>query len=231
MANCVPLKITAHLLDGRVNSASGLIMFDAILYHAWFAKYEPQVLEGIYDYSKAKFIGLPLRRLEGNRWAASKGIYQEVLQEIENYNKRPDFFAGDKIDYLADTKGQISGSVGKYRAYRIPQLIRTVKDNKIVFYAVGNKPKIEDLLSYMTAVGKKPAIGFGVVTKWEVEEIDEDYTTEHPDYGLMRPIPVEEAEKKYSCPVMLHGVKPPYWKSKNAKLCYVPIGRSNNNDI
>ena len=53
-------------------------------------------------------------------------------------------------------------------------------------------------------------MGFGMVQKWVVENFDEDYTTEHPVYGLMRPIEVENAEKKYDCPIMRYGVKPPY---------------------
>lgn len=84
-------------------------------------------------------------------------------------------------------------------------------------------------MSYIPAVGKKPAMGWGIVTRWEVEEIEENYATWHPEYGLMRPIAIEEANEvpelvgnKY--PAMMYGVKPPYWKSKNMRLCYVPIG-------
>ena len=59
---CTPLKITAILEDGRLNSADGIIMLDAILYHAWFLKFAPQVLEGIYDESQVGYIGLPLKQ-------------------------------------------------------------------------------------------------------------------------------------------------------------------------
>ena len=75
----------------------------------------------------------------------------------------------------------------------------------------------------MVGVGKKTAMGFGFVSKWKVEEIDEDYTTEHPVYGLMCPIEVDKADKKYSNPIMEYAVKPPYWKAKNMRLCYVPV--------
>lgn len=222
-SKCVPLKITATLLDGRFSSADGIIMFDSILYHAWYIKHAPQVLEGIYDHQQIGHVGLPLKQLEGNRWAASKGVYEEIETQIEYYNKRPDFFAGDKIDYLDMDKGLISDSVGLYRAYRNPQLIRTVKDGIITFFAVGHKNEVEELLNLMVGVGKKTAMGFGFVSEWKVEEIDEDYTTEHPVYGLMRPIEVDKADKKYSNPIMEYAVKPPYWKAKNMRLCYVPV--------
>lgn len=219
---CTPLKITAILVDGRINCANGLIMLDSVLYHAWFIKYAPEVLCGIYK-PNPPYIGLPLKQLPDNRWAASRGIYEEVGQTIEYYNKRPDFFASDKIDYLAENKGIIDDKAGKYRAYRQPQLIRTVKDNKIVFYAIGHKNEVQELLDLMVSMGKKGSMGYGFVQEWIVEDCDEDYTTEHPEYGLMRPIEVEKAEKTYPYPVMQYAIRPPYWKQKNMRLCYVPI--------
>ena len=150
--------------------------------------------------------------------------FQEIDKIVEHYNKRPDFFAGDKLDYLDMDKGIISDSVGLYRAYRNPQLIRTVKDGILTFYAVGKKDKIEELLSLMIGVGKKTAMGFGIVDRWDVEEIEEDYTTEHPKYGLMRPIEVEKADKTYDYPIMDYAIRPPYWKTINQRLCYVPVG-------
>lgn len=221
-SKCVPLKIIAHLVDGRFNSSDGIIMLDAILYHAWYLKHAPHVLEGLYNVEQISYVGLPLKQLENNRWAASKGVYKEIANQIEYYNKRPDFFAGDKIDYLDMDKGLISDSVGLYRAYRNPQLIRTVKDGIITFFAVGHKKEIQELLNLMIGVGKKISMGFGIVSKWDVEEIEEDYTTEHPIYGLMRPIEVDKSDKAYSSPIMEYAIKPPYWKAANRRLCYVP---------
>ncbi len=228
---CVPLKITAVLEDGRINSADGVMMFDSILYHAWFLKYLPEVFQDQLSESYDGHIGLPLRQLSGGRYEASRGVFSEIGQAIEHYNKRPDFFASDKIKFLKNDKGIISDSIGEYRAYRVPQLIRTVKDGIVEFFAVGHKAEVEELLSYIPAIGKKPSMGWGRVVRWEVEEIAENYATWHPDFGLMRPIELEEADaipelmaNKGKYPVMPYGVKPPYWKKKNHRLCYVPIG-------
>lgn len=218
-----PIKITIHLADGRLNSADGIIMFDAILYHAWFAKHAPHVLDGNGDDNYDGYTGLPLRQLPGNRWAASKGIYTELSQEIEHINKRPDFFAPPKSDYLNMDKGIISDSVGLYRAYRIPAVIRTVKDGLVTFWAMGHKNEVSDLLSYIPALGKKPAAGYGIIDDYTVEDCDEDYSLMHPDYGLMRPEPVEGGPEYKGCPIINYGIKPPYWKPKNMRLCYVPI--------
>ena len=221
-----PLKITAYMLDGRINSSDGVMMFDSILYHAWFYKYAPQVFDGQKDENFHKHIGLPLEKTKDYRYCASRGIYDEIGKTVEHINKRPNFFNADKIDKLNVEKGIICDSAGEYRAYRIPQVIRTIKDGKIDFYVVGNPEKIMDLLNRMQAVGKKPVCGYGIVKKWEVEEIENDYTLIHPKYGLMRPVEVgglEDDGSFSSYPIMQYAIKPPYWKQKNMRLCYVPI--------
>lgn len=242
-----PLKVTAKLIDGRINSMDGIIMFDSILYHAWFMKYAPSILEngGIENLSEFEnipdeelptgitrrdgkifiAIGLPLRK-ENEIYYSSMGIYKQISEKIEYWNKRPDFFAADKMDYINIDKGIISDSVGTYRAYRTPVVIRTIKDNIIDFYCVGSKEKIIDLLSYIPAIGKKPAMGWGIVSDWSVEDIDEDYSQIHPQYGIMRPTPVNQI-KLDDYKIMEYAVKPPYWKKCNKRMCYIPMPGGN----
>lgn len=222
-----PLKITAHLADGRLNSADGVVMLDSILYHAWFWKHHPEVLQGLGSAQYEGYTGLPLRQLPGNRWAASRGVYEEIGQTVEHINKRPNFFNGDKIDRLDMDKGLISDSVGQYRAYRIPSVIRTIKDGLITFWAMGHKDEVQALLDAIPAVGKKCAAGYGLVDQWNVEDCEVDYSLWHPEHGLMRPVEVDSSEvgglNLSDYPIMQYGVKPPYWKAKNMRLCYVPI--------
>jgi len=219
-----PIRIDIRLHDGRLNSADGIVMFDAILYHAWFCKHAPHVLDGNGGDDYSGYTGLPLRQLPGNRWAASKGIYTEISQTVEHINKRPDFFAPGKTESLDMDKGIISDSVGLYRAYRIPAVIRTIRDGLITFWAMGHKDEVEDLLSYIPAVGKKPTAGYGIIDSYTVSDCDEDYSLWHPDHGLMRPVPVEDG-KYEGYPIIKYGVKPPYWKPKNMRTCYVPVNR------
>ncbi len=222
-----PIKVTAHLADGRLNSADGIVMLDSILYHAWFWKHKPEVLQGMGTVEYDGYTGLPLRQLPGNRWAASRGIYEEIGQAVEHINKRPNFFNADKISRLDMEKGLISDSVGQYRAYRIPNVIRTIKDGKITFWAMGHADEVKALLDCIPAVGKKYAAGYGIVADWAVEECEEDYSLWHPEYGLMRTVELGSPELQTLClegyPIMQYGIKPPYWKTKNLRLCYVPI--------
>lgn len=171
-----------------------------------------------------------MRQLPDNRWAASRGIFKTEGKNIEYINRRPNFFDADKIGHLDMETGIISDSVGVYRAYRIPRVVSTVSD--IEFYAMGDKAKVQDLLTEIPAVGKKPAVGYGFIAEWSVENCDEDYSLWHPEYGLMRPVVVGSDEAKgldlSTYPVMQYGIKPPYWKPCNMRLCHVPIATAEN---
>lgn len=216
-----PFKVTCKLLDGRINSADGFIFLDSILYHAWFLKYAPDVIQGTaYETDKIKYFGLPLRQLPNNRYAASCGFYTQYAGNIEYWNKRPDW---DKnMNSLADTKGKVKTSVGTMRAYRMPQVIRTISD--IEFYGYGTIDKVKELLDYIPAVGKKPSAGWGAVKEWIVEPFEEDWSTWSSKHGLMRPIPVGEDIGHDLSGYMIRdcAVRPPAWKSGNQVTCYVP---------
>lgn len=217
-----PFKVTCKLVDGRINSADGLLYLDAILYHAWFLKYAPEVFDGTCkkeEHPNWRFkFGLPLTRLSDNRYAASCGFYNQYKQTIEYWNKRLDFTNANNNKYL-DAKGKIDTSAGQMKAYHFPQVIRIISD--IEFYGVGTITKIKDLLSYIPAVGKKPASGWGMVKEWIVEPFSEDWSTDGK-YGLMRPMPVDEYKTDKNYRIMQHNLVPPYWKNFNMKLCYIP---------
>lgn len=215
-----PIKVTAKLYDGRVNSPDGLFFLDSILYHAWFRKHAPEVLAGTArEPAGALHFGLPLRQLPGGRYAASCGFYEQYSANIEYWNKRPDFM-GRNAGYL-EAKGKIDTGCGELKAYHFPQVIRTIGD--VEFYAYGNPDKVRELLGYIDAIGKKPAAGWGRVREWIVEDFPEDWSTEG-EYGLMRPMPVEEYQPPDGRMYRIGecAVKPPAWKACNQVICYIP---------
>lgn len=217
-----PFRVICKLLDGRINSTDGLLFLDAILYHGWFAKHAPAVLTGERRIENAGYFGLPLVQLRNNRWAASCGFYRQHDVTVEYWTKKPNFggVLGDKYFDLSSGTGKINVQSGQQRAYRTPNVIRVVSD--IEFYGHGKIDGVRDLLSYVPAVGKKPAEGWGMVHEWIVEPIDEDYTTQGP-YGLMRPMPIAEWEcKQQQVEIRMCGIRPPYWKACNQEVCYMP---------
>ncbi len=207
------------LVDGRVNTADGLFFLDCILYHAWFLKYAPKVLTGEQHEADVKHFGLPLRQLPGNRYAASCGFYADYGVTIEYWNKRPDWDI--RMGYL-DAKGKIGTSSGTMRAYRMPQVIHLLSD--IEFYGYGTIDKIRELLSYIPAVGKKPAAGWGAVREWVVEPWPDDWSTWSDKYGLMRPIPIGEDIGHDLIGYIIRdcAIRPPAWKPYNQTTCRIP---------
>lgn len=214
-----PFRVVCKLLDGRVNSADGLFFLDSILYHAWFLKYAPKVITGELHDDEPKGFGLPLRQLPGYRYAASVGFYKEHDVRIEYWNKRPDW---ERWEGYLDGGGKFTTGSGTMRAYRTPQIIRTVGD--IEFYGYGTIKKVKELLSYIPAIGKKPAAGWGIVKEWIVEPWPEDWSTWSDKYGLMRPIPVgEDIGHDLSGYIVRDcAIRPPAWKACNQTPCYIP---------
>jgi hypothetical protein len=213
-----PFKVTCKLTDGRVNTADGLLFLDSILYHAWFLKYAPKVITGEQQEKEAGHFGLPLRQLPNNRYAASCGFYKDYGTHIEYWNKRP---AWDRRAEYLDAHGKMNASAGTMRAYRMPQIIHLLSD--IEFYGYGTVEKVQELLNYIPAVGKKPAEGWGTVKEWIIESWPEDWST-WGKYGLMRPMPIEEdiGHDLSSYVIRDCAIRPPAWKARNQMTCYVP---------
>jgi len=216
-----PFRVTCTLLDGRLNSADGLLYLDSILYHAWFVKYAPHVLEGLSIDDHPPHFGLPLRQLDDGRYAASCGFYTQYEQDVEYWTKKPNFTDAGVDDYLDTGKAaKINTGAGEFRAYRVPCIIRLV--GPIEFYGYGTIDKIAELLSGIASIGKKPAMGWGAVVEWNVEPWPDDWSTYSPKYGLMRPMPIDEGEQDEKYVIRDCAVKPPSWKIGNWKTCYVP---------
>ena len=214
-----PLHVVCKLLDGRVFSTDGLFFLDSILYHAWFMKYDPDVLKGTKSAENPKHFGLPLRQLDNNRYAASMGFFKNYGVSIEYWNKHPRW---DKRHKYLDDKGTINAASGRLRAYRMPCVIRHI--GEIHFWAYGTIDKVKDLLAYIPAVGKKPAAGWGTVKEWVVEPWHEDWSTWSPEHGLMRPIPIDEGigHDLQSYKIQDIAIRPPAWKAINQATCWIP---------
>lgn len=80
-----------------------------------------------------------------------------------------------------------------------------------VAFCVGDKARVEELLSFVTHIGKKHQRGSGVVLEYKVVEVEEN------DFWLDRNIPltmknVASVDHK---PCSNVGVRPPYWLNKN----------------
>lgn len=216
-----PLKITAHLVDGRINSKDGLLSLDSILYYAWFRRWHPEKLLGTLKLDDL-LIGLPLPKDQHGLYQASVGFYHQYTQTTEYWNREPNWERG--YPYLAKTTGKINPSVGVQRAYHTAETIRVISDP--VFYCRGKIKKISYYLSLVKAIGKKSSAGWGRVKSWSVEPVADDWSLWSPKYGLMRPWPTkyqsELGHDLTSYFVDQTAIRPPGWRYRNQALCYIP---------
>lgn len=217
------LKITARLLDGRVNSNDGLFNLDSILAYAWMLENHPdELINNSLKLDNLIEPELPLARDKDNRWKVSLGFYKQYAEKVEYWHKKPnDFDAAFYVDFNG-RRGKIDTQKGEYKAYRMPQLIRIISN--IEFYTVGDPDEVKRLLGYVTNIGKKGSQGYGYVKEWIIEEVEDDYTDIGP-YGIMRTKPFTGSElpndgQTYQIRKMR--LKPPYHLHIDRVPCIIP---------
>lgn len=116
-------------------------------------------------------------------------------------------------------------SAGACKSYRIPHEVKFVMGDQIVWYATGDAAATRELLSYVTHLGRRRAVGRGAVREWTVDAVaPEDAWEGFPvarDGKALRPLPiawpglVEPAE-------ILHTLTFPYWEHAREEPCAVP---------
>lgn len=216
------LKITARLLDGRVNSSDGLFNFDSILAYAWMLENHPdELLNNSLKLDNLIEPKLPLARDENGRWKTSVGFYVQYAETVEYWHKKiNDFDAGIYVDFQGK-RGKIDSQKGEFKAYRMPQLIRIISD--IEFYCVGDPDGIHSLLRFVMNIGKKGSQGYGYVKEWIIEDVEDDYTDIGP-YGIMRtkPFTGELPDDGQTYQIRKMRLKPPYHLHTDRVPCIIP---------
>lgn len=116
------------------------------------------------------------------------------------------------------------------KSYRLPLRVRRI--DKIVWYAVGTRRKVLEMVQDVSSLGKKISVGYGLVSKWEVENLGDVPHRWwplwwHSDAGsvLMRPVP----QRWSDLPSDLIGAKSffgacsdPYWHQDRYQDILIP---------
>ncbi|OPY24775.1 MAG: hypothetical protein A4E26_00129 [Methanobacterium sp. PtaU1.Bin097] len=165
-----------------------------------------------FEEQKHYFLPLPLLILGGLRkyYCCSIGMPENAVKGRFWWRKRSDLKVQQKIRIGA----------GAYKAHNVRH--DTIHTNKLRFLAHGIKSEVEDLLQYISNVGKKRSYGKGEIREWTVETVENE-PEECVIYKgqVLRPIPVTEISSK--SPVITASYYPPYWHQANHVECYVPV--------
>jgi len=113
---------------------------------------------------------------------------------------------------------------GPYKMRYVPERIRLV--DCVCWFVRGDRKEINKLLKSVYAIGKHRNIGYGLVEKWEYEEMESDYSITALRHGkpvLMKTIPYGDGctnvtgyKRSFGAATM------PYWHPENYMEIAVP---------
>jgi CRISPR type IV-associated protein Csf3 len=221
-----PMKITAHMQDGRIATTDGYLPLDSILAAEWMRRNHP---DAYYNASSHMLTNelieaeLPFERRgagESWYWACSFNAIPSSHEYVMHWHKRFDDQLEQYIDFQG-RRGKVDVKSSRHKAYRMPLVVRLFE--RLEWYAVGDADAVRDLCSGVTHIGKKTSQGLGAVDWWEVEPWPEDRSVWGPDGRLMRAIPMDSAlESRDAVRVERYGIRPPYWWNDHQRVCFMP---------
>lgn len=166
-------------------------------------------------------VPLPLawRKLAGiNIWCCSDPIYRVEHTWREFYNKRFE----PRPEYVESSRlRKINHATGPYKSLRKPMTIRRIPS--VTWFALGQRKDLMRFLKQIPSIGALRKQGFGIISDWEVEEVEQDHSVES-DGVLMRTVPLAFAES-LTCRGWRKGYgacRPPYWHPGNYMEVAVP---------
>lgn len=167
---------------------------------------------------------IPLKK---TYFTKDKFFYHCSIGRFQNYSVNTTsihkFFDYSNLKYTKHKK-RYNRSGGIFKMER--KIFPTINCDKIIFWCVGNKEKLTQILSKVQGLGKKVTCGYGSISKIIIDEIKEDYSIFHPEFGLNRPIPkslFQEYKNKIKTITLANvSYKPPNWAKSNHIQCILP---------
>jgi len=134
------------------------------------------------------------------------------------------FFCNEGYQFLNHSKHKFMIVGGDYKQNKKRYPLRNSR--KCYFYCYGDKKEIKILCKNIIGLGKRVSSGNGIVKRFTITSIDKDFSFNHPDFGLNRPIPIIEKEliKNKQLPIANLAYKPPNWIKANHVTCFIPEG-------
>lgn len=123
------------------------------------------------------------------------------------------------IDF-GNSLGLVNTGRGEFKDYAMP--VVAVSAGKVVFFANGDEAEIRRLLGHVVAIGKKRAIGFGMIREWVVERTSKDVSIYMPG-GVSRNVPKRFDERPKRVQWMSYMY--PYWDRTKFAECSIPKWR------
>lgn len=201
------LKITAQLAS-PVISYMGLHL-DAILAYAVVERQTDGEMFVSEDYVR---IELPLAVTWESKagvplWSSTDLLPVGIpIEDVQYFHRRA---IGSRM-----SKKNIRTGTGRHKEKRVP--MPTINVPELVAYAMGDAEQIAELLSGVTAIGKKRA---GRVMAWHIEEVESFSFFDEYDFALC-PVPCE-SRGVMALDAHYVAFSPPYWHSATRAFCWL----------
>lgn len=160
----IPLRITASLdpLGAPLAIPDGYVHIDGLLA---FAVCIRDQIPPIIDESDILPIEIPVQREPGGRFhLASASLPVDWVCHEKRFTQRR--FPVELAPHMTDMK-RVNLSAGAQKNFRIP--LDNGRVGALVWYLLGERQSVTDLLSLITHLGKRRGVGYGKVARWSVE--------------------------------------------------------------
>lgn len=145
------------------------IALDALLMAAWATREDL----GPLSFRDGDTVGIPkdavpLRRSAcGRIYLASVGQQETEQHERRFLNRR---FPIAEAQAMGGPKmKRINVSAGTTKGYRIPMQMTHLRNDSMLWYAIGDVDRVRELVTTIGYLGKKRSVGLGRVASWTVE--------------------------------------------------------------
>lgn len=202
---CSPLCKEAPYLDA--------LLYNELMFKQGLCKSGKKLNRGD-SIDEIKEIRIPLKSIRYNDvpiYFCSNPIYKIDYEYREDfsYHMEPElcFLLSDK------ERKSISSTSGIYKDRRLPIRLKLV--NEIIWFCNGTKNSVLEILQSITSIGSLRKQGFGVISEWEVENIEKDYSffiERKEKRVLMKSLPENIIQKDMTGYTIGYGAfSPPYW--------------------
>jgi hypothetical protein len=155
-------------------------------------------------------------------YRCSNPIYKIYTEWHDRHQYR---FETDKLSLLikSDKRRVLSIGGGVYKSRFAPIHVKLI--DKIIWFVNGNFEECQRLLKDVNFIGYYRKIGYGFISSWEIEKIEDDlsvYAKGNNIKILMRTLPIEKQNEYTGFKIGYGAVNPPYWHPKNQREIIIP---------
>jgi len=218
-----PLKVEFRLRT-PICLTFPFIFFDGLVAHLMNRYLDPEGYRALPSKRAIQEVGdvrIPIKRFNLPNgeyiYHASVSFFDTKNAYTTTIYKR---FCEQFLDLQKIKRRKIDTSRGFFKNYAIKLIY--IPTRKVTFYTCGDPDALDFLLEGLPALGKKTAIGFGMIKDYTIREVSDDFSI-IKDGRAMRPIPIEVVKSANEIIPMAY--KPPYWAKENVRPCVPPLAR------